>query len=328
MSINIYSTRATGKKKKKKKVIKKKLVAVKNTTKKKVKKKKKTTSTSVIKKVSKDLVLAITYDVWISGTKLGIDKKQCINTISIKETVEGADSATIEIQDPEFRYIDDNIFEEENKIKIQMGWDSTTYRVKFEGYISAVDISFNSDGIPKLTITCMDNTHKMNRKKKDATFKNTTSAKVVKKIVKRYGFSCKIDSSYSFEKQETITQSHQSDIEFITKLAGDEVHPFTARLVGNTFHYEKMGKLKTPKMTLTYKNYPHEIISFNPKINKESKQVEIKGSSINTSNKKVSTTTGTTSNNKKGSSSSNGNKSSKSKNSYTYNPQTKKWTKK
>ena len=327
MSINTYSTRATGKKKKKKKVIKKKLVAVKST-KKKVKKKKKTTSTSVMKKVPKDLVLAITYDVWISGTKLGIDKKQCINSISIKETVEGADSATIEIQDPEFRYIDDNIFEEENKIKIQMGWDSTTYRVKFEGYISAVDVNFNSDGIPKLTVTCMDNTHKMNRKKKDATYKNTTSAAVAKKIVKSYGFSCKIDSSYSFEKQETITQSHQSDIEFITKLAGDEVHPFTARLVGNTFYYEKMGKLKTPKMTLTYKNYPHEIISFNPKINKESKQVEIKGSSINTSNKKVSTTTGTTKNNKNGSSSSNGNSNSKSGNSYTYNPQTKKWTKK
>ena len=327
MSINTYSTRATGKKKKKKKVIKKKLVAVKST-KKKVKKKKKTTSTSVMKKVPKDLVLAITYDVWISGTKLDIDKKQCINSISIKETVEGADSATIEIQDPEFRYIDDNIFEEENKIKIQMGWDSTTYRVKFEGYISAVDVNFNSDGIPKLTVTCMDNTHKMNRKKKDATFKNTTSASVVKKIVKSYGFSCKVDSSYSFEKQETITQSHQSDIEFITKLAGDEVHPFTARLVGNTFYYEKMGKLKTPKMTLTYKNYPHEIISFNPKINKESKQVEIKGSSINTSNKKVSTTTGTTKNNKNGSSSSNGNSNSKSGNSYTYNPQTKKWTKK
>ena len=102
MSINTYSTRATGKKKKKKKVIKKKLVAVKST-KKKVKKKKKTTSTSVMKKVPKDLVLAITYDVWISGTKLGIDKKQCINSISIKETVEGADIATIGIQAAELR---------------------------------------------------------------------------------------------------------------------------------------------------------------------------------------------------------------------------------
>ena len=43
-----------------------------------------------------------------------IEKKQCINSIDVKETVEGADSATIEIQDPEFRYINDDIFEEDN----------------------------------------------------------------------------------------------------------------------------------------------------------------------------------------------------------------------
>lgn len=281
--------------------------------------------------VAKNLVLAITYDIWISGTKLDIEKKQCINTISIKETVEGADSATIEIQDPEFRFIEDNIFYEDNKVKIQLGWDTTTYRVTFNGYISAVDIVFNNDGIPKLTVTCMDNTHKMNRTKKDATFKNTTSAAVVKKIVQGYGFKCVVDSSYKFEKQETITQSHQSDIEFITKLAGDEIHPFTARLVGDTFYYEKMGKLKTPSMELTYKKYPHEIISFSPKINKESKQIEIKDASINTSNKSVSSTTGSSSGNgKNGSASSSGSNSSgggKSGGSYTYNPQTKKWTK-
>lgn len=316
------------KKKKKKKLKAKKMGVGKivNVVRKKKVKKKKTTTTK--KKSSKDLLLAITYDVWISGTKLSLEKKQCITSISIKETVEGADSATIEIKDPEFKYIEDNIFYEDNKIKIQMGWDSTTYRVKFDGYISAIDIDFASDGIPNIIMTCMDKTHKMNRKKKDKTFKNTTSAAVVKKIVKSYGFKCVVDSSYKFEKQETITQSHQSDIEFITKLAGDEVHPFTARLVGNTFYYQKMGKLKTPKMTLTYKQHPHEIISFNPKINKESKQVEIKGSSINTSNKKVSTTTGSSSGNgNSGSSSSNGSKNKKSGSNYTYNPQTKKWTK-
>lgn len=339
---NTYTLRAAKKKKKKKTTKLKSKVVVSNTVKKIKKKPLKSVTkanSSTSKKAAKDLILAITYDVWISGTKLGIDKKECINSISIKETVEGADSATIEIQDPEFRYIEDNIFEEDNKIKIQLGWDNTTYRVKFEGYISAIDINFNSDGIPKLTVTCMDKTHKMNRKKKDATFKNTTSAAVVKKIIKGYGFTCKVDGSYKFEKQETITQSHQSDIEFITKLAGDEVHPFTARLVGNTFYYEKMGKLKTPKMTLTYKKYPHEIISFSPKINKESKQVEIKGSSINTSSKTVSTTTGASAGNGKGgSASANGGSSSSSggggsnnnssSGSYTYNPQTQTWKKK
>jgi phage protein D len=277
-------------------------------------------------------ILAIVYDVWISGTKLGIDKKECINQISIKETVVGSDSATIVIQDPEFLFIEDNIFLEDNKIKIMLGWDNTTYRVVFDGYISAIDITFASDGIPTLTITCMDNTHKMYRKKNNATFKNTTSANVVKQIVRNYGFQCVVDPSYKFEVQETITQSNQSDIEFITQLANNEVYPFTARLVGNTFYYVKMGELTTPKMTLTYKKYPHEIISFSPKINKEQKQVEIKSASIQASNKKVSKTTGqqvnqANSGSDKGSSTSNGSSSSKkASGGYTYNPKTKTWT--
>lgn len=272
-------------------------------------------------------VLAIVYDVWISGTKLGMNKKACINSISIKETVEGSDSATIQISDPEFLYIEDNIFIEDNSIKIKLGWSNTTYRVTFNGYISAIDINFDSDGIPKLTITCMDNTHVMNRKKKNETYKNCTSAEVVKKIVQGYGYSCVVDSSYLFKRQETITQSNQTDIDFITKLAGDEVYPFTARLVGNTFYYVKMGKLETPKMSLTYKKYPHEVISFTPKINKESKQVEISGASVDTSSKSVSSSTGTVKSDS-GSSTKNGSSSSKSSSGgYTYNPSTKKWTK-
>lgn len=268
-------------------------------------------------------ILSIVYDVWISGTKLGLEKKQCINSIEIKETVEGSDVATLQITDPEFLYIEDNIFIEENTIKIRLGWDNTTYRVEFQGYISAIDINFDDTGCPKITVTCMDNTHTMNRKRKSNTFKNCTSADVVKKIVQSYGYTCVVDSSYKFTKQETITQSNQTDIDFITKLAGDEVHPFTARLVGKKFYYVKMGKLEEPKMALTYKKYPHEIISFSPKINKEYKQVEVSSSKINTSNKEVSTSTGKVSSNE-GNVSEEGKASSSS---YTYNPKTKKWDK-
>jgi len=281
-------------------------------------------------------VLAITYDLWIAGTKMGIDKKECVQSIEIKETVDGSDSATISIADPEFLYIEDNIFIENASVKIKLGWAGVTYRVTFSGYISAIDIDFASDGIPKLTVTCMDNTHIMNRKKKDNTFKDCTSADVVKKIVKQYGFTPVVDSSYSFTKQETITQSHQTDIDFITNLAGQEVYPFTARLVGNKFYYVKKGKLETPKMSLTYKAYPHTIISFSPKINKESKQMEISSSAVTTSNKSVSTTKGTTgssagsesASSNSASATSNGSSSSKkASGGYTYNPKTKTWTK-
>lgn len=279
-------------------------------------------------------ILSIIYDIWISGTKLEMDKKSCITSISIKETVDGSDTATIQIYDPEFLYIEDDIFIDDNTIVIKLGWDNTTYRVDFQGYISAIDIDFDNSGCPKLVLTCMDNTHIMNRTKKNNTFKNTTSAEVVKKIVQSYGYTCVVDSDYSFSVQETITQSNQTDIDFITKLAKDEVYPFTARLVGNTFYYVKKGKLESPKMTLTYRKYPHEVISFSPKINKESKQVEISGSSIDTSSKSVSNTKGTVTT-KSGSASANGSALTKglqvatngSKGGYTYSPETNKWTK-
>lgn len=243
-------------------------------------------------KVSDDeLVLFLRYNIWISGTMLGTDKKQCIKSCTITETVDGADSASFVIADPDFLFIEDNIFVEENTVRIMLGWDVSEYRVDFHGYISSVDINFGTDGVPILTVTCMDNTHRMNREKKDETFTNCTSADVVKRKCAEYGFKCVIDSDYQFTVQETITQSQQTDIEFITRLAGEEVYPFTARLVGDTFYYVKIGKLETPKMTLTYQKYPYTITSFQPRINKEVKQVAISNSTIDTSTKDISTTT-------------------------------------
>ena len=270
-------------------------------------------------------VLAISYDIWISGSKLDMTKKQCINSVDIKETVDGADTATIRISDPEFLFIEDDIFIEENEIKISLGWSNTTYRVEFDGYISAIDIEFTSTGIPQVTVTCMDNTHTMNRKKNNNTFKNCTSADVVKRICQEYGFTCVVESGYEFTIQETITQSDQTDIDFLQKLAKDEVYPFTARLVGNTFYYVKKGSLGDSVMTLTYLKYPHEIISFSPKINKETKKVEIEKSTVDSSDKSINTTKGTTDSNKGSVSDGSSNKSN---NEYTYDPSTKSWSKK
>ncbi len=282
----------------KKKIIKKKTKKKTTTRLKNIVKSKKTSSTKKTVKLQstydQSKVLAIVYNVWISGTKLNLAKKECISSIDIKETVEGSDVATIILYDPQFLFIEDNIFLEENTIKIELGWDISTYRVTFNGYISAIDINFTNAGIPMITVTCMDNTHRMNRKRKNKTYKNTTSAKVVKKIVKSYGYTCVIEKNYKFTKKDTITQSNQSDIDFITSLAQNEVYPFTARLVGKKFYYVKMGKLTTPKITLTYRKYPHEIISFNPRINKEYKQTEVSSSKVTNKNKNVSTTKKTT----------------------------------
>lgn len=233
-------------------------------------------------------VLTMVYDVWISGKKLAYNKKACITDLSIKETDGGSDTATITISDPNFLFIEDNIFLEENTIMIKHGFSNSTFRHTFKGYISTIDINFPESGIPELSIVCMDETHRMNRKKRSKTYKNTTSADVVKKILKGYGYKCIIDNSYKFTKQDSLSQSDQSDIEFIQKLAQDETRPFTARLSGKTFYYVKKGKLSSVSdMEVTYKKSPCEIISFSPQINKESKQVEVKSSKVDGKSKTV-----------------------------------------
>ena len=281
------------------------------------------------------------WDVWISGTKLNYDKKSCITSISITETVTGSDTATLQIVDPQYMYIEDNIFYEDNPIKIKYGWAHSSYRRTFKGYISAIDIQFGQDGIPTLSVMCMDNTHKMNRKEKTKTWKNTTSEAVVKAIAKKYGFKFKGEKGYKFEKQETISQNNQTDIAFITQLASNEVYPFTARLVGKTFYYQKKGTLKDPKMNLFYKQFPYDIISFSPKINKETLKTNQSGGSTDTGTKGSAVSTvdvplpkqgGTTSsggNSNSGGSGGSGNggsNGSSSSGSYTYNPETGGWT--
>ena len=270
-------------------------------------------------------VRAVVYDVWIGGNKLDITRKQCINQISIKETVEGSDSATLTIADPNFLYINDSIYQENKKVKIKMGLVGYTYRCTFNGYISAIDINFGNDGLPVLSIVCMDNTYRMHRKKVNKTYKNKTSAQIVKSIAKKYGFKCVIQSGYKFTKQSTINQSNQTDIEFLTGLANSETYPFTCCLVDKTLYYVKMGKLdKTATNSLTYRDYPHDIISFSPKINTET--IELTSGATKTSTKK-SNISSVSNGKSKTNDSSNSDKTKPKKASYTYNPANKTWKK-
>ena len=265
------------------------------------------------------------YDVWVKGTKLNQTKKKYIDSVQITETVDGADTCNLIISDPEFIFIEDNIFLEKSSLKVQIGIEGCTTKQTFEGYISAVDLSFPENGIPQLNITGMDKTHLMNRKKKSKTWKNTTSANIVKSIAKSYGFKCVVEKNYDFKKKESISQSKQTDADFLQKLAKDELYPFTCRLVGNTIYYVKKGKIGSSVMTLNYLEYPHEIINFTPQINTETRQ-EDEGTSTVTDNKK--TTNAKTSDGDKTNSPSKtdtNDKGDTSPKTKTYNPKTKKW---
>lgn len=236
-------------------------------------------------------VLSCYWNVTINGKELDKQRKECIESIDIVEQCDGSDTCTLVVNDPNFYFIEDNIFVEEATVSVAMGWHGDIHRVTFAGYISAIDINFPDSGFPVLSIFCLDNSHVMNRKKKKRSWDNVTNADVVKKIAQEYGFKCVVESGYTFKTEDTISQSGTSDIEFCESLADSEREPFMCKLVGDTIYYVKKGILKDPSTTVYYKKFPYDVMSFSPKINKETKQEEVSSADINTDTKKVDSAT-------------------------------------
>lgn len=236
-------------------------------------------------------VLSCYWKVFINGKELDDSRRNCIESIDITEQCDGSDTCDIKVSDPNFIFIEDNIFVEEATVSVEMGWHGDTHRVNFTGYISAIDIDFPESGYPVLSIYCLDKSHVMNRKKKKRSWDNVTRPEVIQKIAQEYGFKCVIEQGYTFTREDTISQSDTTDIEFCENLAGEERLPFMCKLVGNTLYYVKKGMLKDPTSTLYYKRFPYDVVSFSPKINKETILEEVSSSNVDTSNKKVDSAT-------------------------------------
>lgn len=234
-------------------------------------------------------ILSCYWNVYINGKILDSSRKKRVDSLDIEELCDGSDTCTIKISDPDFVFIEDNIFVEEAEVSCNIGWHGDTHRVSFDGYISAIDIEFPDSGFPTLTIYCLDDTHLMNKKNKSRSWDNVTRADVVKKIAKEYGFKCVVEQGYHFKKESTISQSELTDIAFCEGLADEEREPFMCKLMDKTLYYVKKGTLKNPSATLNYRGKPYDIVSFTPQINKETKKEEVTSSDINTDDKSVDT---------------------------------------
>ena len=230
-------------------------------------------------------VSSVFWQLWINNVEITGRSRSCINSIEFDDLCDGSDTCTLNITDPDFIFIEDNIYIEEAKVLARFGFNEDIDRREFSGYISAIDISFPEDGSPTLTITCLDNSHLMNREKKNRSWDNVTRADVVRKIAAEYGYYPEIESEYTFSVQDTISQSDQTDIEFLENLATQEREPFMCKVVGTHIVYKKKGLLQTPVADIGYKTYPNNVKSFTPQINKETRQEEVTSANVGTDTK-------------------------------------------
>lgn len=232
----------------------------------------------------------IYFTLAINGKELDFPRMKRIVGVEVENGEDGSDTLTLTVVDPDRIYVEDDIFIEDVPVYLEMGWFGSSVFYTFDGYIALLDIDFSEDGICDLVITCMDKTHLMNRKKKSRSWKGLTRPEVISVIAKEYGFSFYKQPNYNFKVVDEITQSNQTDIEFILGLAGEESELFTCKYRKGTIYYVKKGLLNKSKADLGYHTGDCSVISFSPEVNRETRQKEVTSSGV-TSSKTVTKAT-------------------------------------
>lgn len=264
-----------------------------------------------------DIVLRSRYSVSIDWKILPDSVLRLISDITLDESTDGFDQCTIKFSDPNYSLLNSNIFIEDKVVCAYIYVTSPypnksgmkLFTFKFEGCISAIDLSFPDSGVPEVSITCVDYySHFLNRDESSHTLlgsnykkKYVTSADYVKWMLTKNWSNINPPviqgGNYYFRRYDSISQSNTTDISYLQSLAKDEVYPFMGKFLkddstrGYTFHYKKKGILSKPVADLYYKCGDCSVMSFSPQINKETVKANINEANINLKNKLVLTGT-------------------------------------
>lgn len=225
------------------------------------------------------------YQLYINGREIDELRYSMIDTIDFEDNSSGSDLLKITISDPDLILLSDNIFVEDVRIHFKGGW----YRgamTEFTGYISQIEVDFPDNGVPTLTINCMDNTYIMNTEKKQRTWENTKVSDVAKQIFRENGLTPHVDDTGS--RQDSISQN-DTDIKFLISLADEQVANYIVYVEGTHGYFVKKPVIANPQKTLSYRQDDGDLLSFQPSINKYTKQVKTTYSEVDQDNNTIYT---------------------------------------
>jgi hypothetical protein len=213
-------------------------------------------------------ILAPYYEVWLGGRQLEGLENQLIRDVVYEDTSSGSDLLIITFQDPDFNIIDSPLVIKASPVKFVGGWLFDNKEL-FDGYIAQAEVDFPKDGVPTLTVTCMDKSYVMDRIERYEVYKDMRYDQIATKIAQRNGLSIKtqpapFDKKPSGKDRENVTQSQKTDIQFLTDLANDI--EWLCWVKGDTLYFLPPDYSAEPAKTYWWRRPPFNLLSFNPKL--------------------------------------------------------------
>ena len=249
----------------------------------------------------------VSFNVNLNGQQFTTEMKEFISSIKMKKISTGASSLELQINDPEMTFIGDvELFKQNVPVNFSFKKDKSNEVVNFVGYVAQISVEMSND-VPTMTIACSDESYKLDRKKKSKNWGNKKRHVIAKEIFQSYGLKTVIDESQdkpstsdSNSSSSEVSQSNETDMSFLTKLAGEEADDWLCYVFNGTGYYCKKKLLETPKKTLEYRKGECSIKSFKPTINSVTKRVPVYEQDYDLAKQSVTEVTTTKTKNKQG----------------------------
>lgn len=194
------------------------------------------------------------------GFKLLIDNRDAvhegmvISSITVETTTaQQADVVTFSVSNAynlvtrDFQWVD-KLLVPGNTLEVRMGYTDRMTPL-FWGYITAVNIEFTTDELPRLTVTGMDLSFKMMRGRDARVWSNKSVTDIVKDLGRNYGaLNFVIDSTS--QKLKSFPKKPGNDYQLLQQLAASINYEFF--IVGKTLYFRKKNRNKSLLMTLLW----------------------------------------------------------------------------
>jgi Bacteriophage probable baseplate hub protein len=198
-----------------------------------------------------DVVINIRYEPESApgdDTELPSDLRDRLVGLTFTDKARGANECKLTFDNSDLALFDDDRFKIGNKLHVQWGYP---WRV---GPVREVTID-EIEGFRELQVKgASSRMLEAISLQRTRTFEDTTCSEVAESIAREMGFtsqdSREIETPEIEIRYETISQTSETDLAFLTRLAGDE--DFLFRISGGTFHFHPPREGESPTVTLTY----------------------------------------------------------------------------
>jgi uncharacterized protein involved in type VI secretion and phage assembly len=153
--------------------------------------------------------------VTIGGTSLELDK---VERIEVRNFTGLPDVATIRIADPEGRDAGAPAYKIGDPVEIRLGTvDASSGQPVFKGEIVAAEVEFTTSSA-LLSFRAYDQSHRLHRNRRSATFQDMTTSDIVTKVLQTAGVRTgTVEGTSTVHK--FMQQSMESDLDFCERLA-------------------------------------------------------------------------------------------------------------